>query len=138
MKTFGTKNKFGKRGSARSEERSFGKPHGSSRFGRRDTPSSSRGPSLESFEATCDKCGKKCDLPFKPTGNKPVYCKSCFRDVGSSTESRGRSNFDRSPSRPSFERFEAPVHSNPSSDDLDKINKKLDKIMRALKIDWKE
>ena len=148
MKSFG-KSKFGKKDSGRSEGRSEGRSYsrpssgrasGGTRFGRRDSDSSSgsfggrsRGGSGESFEATCDKCGKKCDLPFKPTGNKPVYCRTCFRDGGdSSSEPRSRSNdFDRSPAR---ERFEQP-QSNPSSDELDKINRKIDKIMKALKIE---
>lgn len=30
------------------------------------------------FKAICSSCGKECDVPFKPTGSKPVYCSSCF------------------------------------------------------------
>jgi CxxC-x17-CxxC domain-containing protein len=30
------------------------------------------------FSAVCDKCGNKCEVPFRPTGGKPVYCKQCF------------------------------------------------------------
>ena len=63
----------------------------------------------------CDKCGERCEVPFKPTGDKPVYCSDCFRSNGPA-EPRGRS----SPS---------------SSVDLSEINRKLDKIMRALKIE---
>lgn len=29
-------------------------------------------------KATCDKCKKECEVPFKPSGDKPVYCKDCF------------------------------------------------------------
>lgn len=29
-------------------------------------------------EAVCADCGKNCEVPFKPSGNRPVYCKSCF------------------------------------------------------------
>lgn len=32
----------------------------------------------EMFEATCAKCGKVAKVPFKPTSNKPVYCRDCF------------------------------------------------------------
>ena len=28
-------------------------------------------------QATCDNCGKRCEVPFKPTGIKPVYCSEC-------------------------------------------------------------
>ncbi len=29
-------------------------------------------------KAVCASCGKTCDIPFKPTGEKPVYCRDCF------------------------------------------------------------
>lgn len=29
-------------------------------------------------EITCDECGEKATVPFKPTKGRPVYCKSCF------------------------------------------------------------
>lgn len=28
--------------------------------------------------AVCDQCGKDCEVPFRPTGQRPVYCKECF------------------------------------------------------------
>jgi CxxC-x17-CxxC domain-containing protein len=28
--------------------------------------------------AICSECGKKCKVPFKPTGDKPVFCADCF------------------------------------------------------------
>jgi CxxC-x17-CxxC domain-containing protein len=33
----------------------------------------------EVFIATCAACGKQTDLPFKPRGDRPVYCRDCFR-----------------------------------------------------------
>jgi len=33
----------------------------------------------EVFMATCAACGKQTDLPFKPRGDRPVYCRDCFR-----------------------------------------------------------
>lgn len=30
-------------------------------------------------KATCSECGEECEVPFKPTEGKPVYCKECFR-----------------------------------------------------------
>ena len=32
----------------------------------------------EMFKATCAECKKECDVPFKPSGNRPVYCKDCY------------------------------------------------------------
>ena len=106
-----SKGRFGRRDSGRS-----------SRFGRRESGGQGRnnfdrrGRSYEHemFEATCGKCGRQCEVPFKPTGSRPVYCSDCFRNP-ESLESRNP----------------APE----SSDELREINKKLDKIMRALKID---
>lgn len=33
----------------------------------------------EVFMAQCAGCGKQTDLPFKPRGDRPVYCRDCFR-----------------------------------------------------------
>ncbi len=37
----------------------------------------SRGP-REMHKAVCSECGKECEVPFKPSGDRPVYCKDCF------------------------------------------------------------
>ncbi|HLD42565.1 MAG TPA: CxxC-x17-CxxC domain-containing protein [Candidatus Nanoarchaeia archaeon] len=29
-------------------------------------------------KATCSECGNECEVPFKPTQGKPVYCRTCF------------------------------------------------------------
>jgi len=29
-------------------------------------------------KAVCADCGKSCDVPFKPSGDRPVYCRECF------------------------------------------------------------
>jgi len=36
------------------------------------------GGSREMFTATCSNCGNTASVPFRPTGNKPVYCSDCF------------------------------------------------------------
>ncbi|MBP6911813.1 MAG: hypothetical protein KBB88_01260 [Candidatus Pacebacteria bacterium] len=28
--------------------------------------------------AICSDCGNTCEVPFRPTGDKPVYCNNCF------------------------------------------------------------
>ena len=28
--------------------------------------------------ATCNNCGKDCEVPFKPSSGKPIYCSNCF------------------------------------------------------------
>jgi CxxC-x17-CxxC domain-containing protein len=37
-----------------------------------------RGP-REMFSATCSKCGREAQVPFRPNGSKPVYCSDCFQ-----------------------------------------------------------
>src|SRR5271155_974998 len=50
----------------------------------------------EMYSATCANCGKQCEVPFRPTGNKPVLCRECFQGNRGSDSRRpeGRS-FDR-------------------------------------------
>jgi CxxC-x17-CxxC domain-containing protein len=63
----------------------------------------------EMHQVVCASCKKLCEVPFKPTSSKPVYCRDCFSKNENS-------------------------NSGSSSSTLDEINRKLDKIMRALKI----
>jgi CxxC-x17-CxxC domain-containing protein len=37
-----------------------------------------RGP-REMFSATCSSCGREAQVPFRPSGAKPVYCSDCFK-----------------------------------------------------------
>jgi CxxC-x17-CxxC domain-containing protein len=62
----------------------------------------------EMFDATCSKCGKSCQVPFKPTGTKPVLCSECFGNSDSGNRSGG------------------------NSEQLNQINAKLDKIIAIL------
>ena len=49
-----------------------------------------RGPELHN--ATCAKCNKETKVPFKPSGDKPVYCRDCFQDQMSDVESKHNEN----------------------------------------------
>jgi CxxC-x17-CxxC domain-containing protein len=52
---------------------------------------------LEMHDVTCDKCGKECQVPFKPTGDKPVFCSNCYeKQEGSRSRSFGDRNENRS------------------------------------------
>ena len=33
----------------------------------------------EMHKATCADCKQDCEVPFKPTEGKPVYCKECYQ-----------------------------------------------------------
>jgi CxxC-x17-CxxC domain-containing protein len=50
----------------------------------------------EMFKTTCDECGRDCSVPFKPTGNKKVYCSDCFERQGGRDGSDNRSRRDSS------------------------------------------
>ena len=34
--------------------------------------------SVQRFRAICDLCGRECEVPFEPRGDRPVYCRDCF------------------------------------------------------------
>ncbi|MDI6711054.1 MAG: zinc-ribbon domain containing protein [Thermoanaerobacterales bacterium] len=35
--------------------------------------------SREMFKAICAECGAETEVPFRPSGDRPVYCRDCFR-----------------------------------------------------------
>jgi len=71
-------------------------------------------PRPEMHDVTCDKCHKQCQVPFRPSGDKPVYCSACFEGNGNSrAETRGSS-------------------SGISAEQFNQINTKLDKILKVL------
>jgi CxxC-x17-CxxC domain-containing protein len=45
----------------------------------------------EMFSATCSSCGQEAQVPFQPSGDKPVYCSSCFQQRGGGNRSGGGS-----------------------------------------------
>ncbi|MCK5061098.1 hypothetical protein KAR28_00950 [Candidatus Parcubacteria bacterium] len=46
-------------------------------------------------QAICSECGKKCEVPFKPNGSKPIFCSDCF----SKKESTNNNRFERRDSK---------------------------------------
>lgn len=44
----------------------------------------------ELFNAECNGCGTRCQVPFRPNGKKPVYCSNCF--TKNDTRSAPRAN----------------------------------------------
>ena len=77
-------------------------------------------PSLRSedsrsmYDAVCDDCGNNCQVPFQPSGGKPVFCSNCFG------QKKGAGNRENGPSQPQYqEQFIA-------------LNSKLDQILLLL------
>ena len=49
---------------------------GYDRGGRRDFDR----PPREMHKVTCADCGKETEVPFKPDGTRPVYCRECYQN----------------------------------------------------------
>jgi len=70
--------------------------------GRQDFDRGSRGRqgldrgSIEMHKSVCADCGKECEVPFRPTGDRPVYCRECFvKRRPPETENRRRGEYPR-------------------------------------------
>ena len=72
--------------------RSFDRSYNRDR-GRRDSGSRER----TYTRVVCAECNQECEIPFKPSGDRPVYCKECFskRKEGSSFNSGRDNRFER-------------------------------------------
>ena len=83
----------------------------------------------EMFSATCASCGKQCEVPFRPTGNKPVLCRECFQsNKGSDPRRPERRSFDR----PDFNRDDNRSRSTDYTAQFEALNAKMDKILDLL------
>lgn len=89
----------------------------SDRFGSR--PERARFTDKAEFEAICDKCGNSCTVPFRPTGEKPVYCNDCF--------GKGSSNNNSAPSRVQVARYDTDT-----AKELKSLNAKIDELIKLL------
>ncbi len=47
------------------------------------------------YKAVCAECGQTCGVPFKPEGNRPVFCSECF--AKQQDEAPGDSKFHKKP-----------------------------------------
>jgi CxxC-x17-CxxC domain-containing protein len=97
--------RVGKKGSKRSFSANRGGSHGAS-------------PRMRMHSAKCESCKNICEVPFRPIGNKPVYCSNCFK---------GKSG----DFKPSYQQGggEAAQNYKPQ---FDQINHKLDRILEML------
>jgi CxxC-x17-CxxC domain-containing protein len=68
---------FGNRGGSSFGGNRGGGSRGGSSFGG-NRGGGSRDGDREMFQTTCSECNKRCEVPFRPTGEKPVYCNDCF------------------------------------------------------------
>ena len=92
-------------------------------------------------KATCSDCGATCEVPFRPTGEKPVYCNNCFaahREGGAGDNRKfekkdfGPRPHDRGPAR--FEhktdtRGNDSAHVHELKRRVDELHAKLDRVL---------
>jgi len=86
-----------------------GRNFGGSRGGKRDSGK----PQM--YSATCAECGGHAQVPFKPTGDKPVFCSDCFDKQKNSSRGGSRDGRfdmprfgnDRNRDRGNREKFDA-------------------------------
>lgn len=123
MGNFRSDNRGGFGGRSRGSGGYGGRSSGGRSFGGRDRDSGRFGRGerrpLEMHEVICAKCGKETEVPFKPTGDKPVYCRDCF-DKNGGDRSSGR-NFNS-----------GGAGAGMSQEQFSQINTKLDKIIAFL------
>ncbi|MCF7860531.1 hypothetical protein K9M09_02825 [Patescibacteria group bacterium] len=65
------------------------------------------------FKAVCQECHQECEVPFRPTAGKPIFCSECFNGGDSAAKGPKASGAM-------------------SSDQLNSLNAKLDKIIALL------
>lgn len=59
-----------------------------------------RGGDMPMHKATCSECGRACEVPFRPTGEKPVFCRDCFASKREGGDRPARPDFgNRGPKR---------------------------------------
>jgi CxxC-x17-CxxC domain-containing protein len=95
----------------------------------------------EMFTATCAKCGKTCEVPFRPNGVKPVYCNDCFVKDG---DSAPRGDFaSRAPRRefaprPSFQNDRPAARPDQAFNDLKAelrvVNANLERLISIMSV----
>ncbi len=54
------------------------------------------------YKATCSECGKECEIPFRPSGDRPVFCSTCFEKQGGGGDRPNKFGGERR-ERPRFE-----------------------------------
>lgn len=84
--------------------------------------------------AVCDQCREECQVPFKPTGDRPVFCNKCFKKPGEKGGDYGKKDYGER----SFDRIDRPAANTASGNpdqyrkQFDVLNAKLDKIIKLL------
>lgn len=101
---------------------------------------------MEMYSAVCASCSKNCEVPFRPNGKKPVYCKDCFsrESDGNNTrrfesnrnssraDSYNRDSRDNQPRREQSRNENDTRGLNDLKNQIEILNSKLEKIIMIL------
>lgn len=96
------------------------------------------GERAQMHKAVCSECGKSCEVPFRPSSDKPIYCNDCFSSKRGGEDRGERKSFDRGPKRDFNRPARESSFSKPSSDNSDMKNQlrdisaKLDKLIVSI------
>lgn len=91
------------------------------------------------YDAVCTECGKDCQVPFRPSGDKPVLCSACFGGKRDDGDRAPRRDFnDRAPKREWSDRpaprpdFVRPAGNDDTKKQFAELNAKLDRLATAI------
>ena len=96
--------------------RSGGRRYGGGAFRGRDSGR------REMHKAVCSECGNDCEVPFRPSGDKPIFCSNCFE--GKERPSRRSSGGPGSGTRDNTNKL--------LLEQLGSVNAKLERILKVL------
>ncbi len=95
--------------------------------------------SVSLHRVNCDECHKSCEVPFKPTHGKPVFCDDCFKGKRDEDDRGGRRDSDFGGFKKDFggEKSFRSEKPRPSMDDEIKrqmvdMNAKIDRLVFAM------
>lgn len=111
-------------------------------YGDRPDFSGGNGRGKPLFSADCSNCGTYCEVPFRPTQGRPVFCRDCFKtqDQGQDRFADDRFGSDRYEARPyrkeakPFRESSVPSAGKMTEEQFKTLNAKLDKILNILEL----
>ena len=127
----GDRGGFNKRGGDRRGGFGGGKPSFGGFGGRGGGRDRSFDAPREMFRATCTECGNSCEVPFRPTGDKPVLCNDCFggnKDFGNNFKNQTRSGRD---SNKEFAKKESDVRIDQIISAIANLDAKIESLLAA-------
>lgn len=85
------------------------------------------------YPATCSQCGQSCEVPFRPTGDRPVFCNNCFKKQGGPQARFAPKSFGgHKPELGSVPGMGGANAGGITKAQFDSLNVKLDKILNIL------